>query len=452
MDLWRQAFRRPRITGSRGMAHRPSSHAPGRADLTTAILAAVVTLAAATAAAQRDPPDDAFVEALSEFRIAVEGSYGDEGPHIVAALDRMTAALARAAPQRRTTPFRPTDEPLLPLSAYAAGYAQLARGEHEAAVRELRRAAAVDPLIRDPAAGSATLNQAASALRQQQPARARSILEASGALNDSSEAHRVLGLAYWLDSRDDESILHLEAAVHRNPRNERARVALARVLSDAGRHSEAERVLLETLDVLPGSAHARWWLGSVYERLNRVFDARREIEHAVTHAVAGHAVLHAAVGRLAARASDIAGASAAFARAVEASPNDPALRKSLAGYLLQQDRTSEALTELTAALQIDPDDAIAHAAVGEIHLNAGRHDEAVTNLRRALVLSPAHTEARFALATALMRLGQREEAEREFARVADEQRQALAERRRTMSSDVRQEESILRGNERTPKQ
>src|SRR5690606_895182 len=36
----------------------------------------------------------AFSEALSEFAAAVEGTFGDEGPRVQPALDRMTAALA----------------------------------------------------------------------------------------------------------------------------------------------------------------------------------------------------------------------------------------------------------------------------------------------------------------------------------------------------------------------
>ena len=146
-------------------------------------------------------------------------------------------------------------------------------------------------------------------------------------------------------------------------------------------------------------------------------------------------------------AADIPGAITAFARSVTASPNDPIVHKSFAGALLQQDRTDEAFVELVAALLIDPVDADAHASIGQIHLNAGRYDEAVTALGRAVELSANDTEARYALATALMRLGNTQRAAREFERVEQEQRQMLADRRRTISLDVLREEAALRAAE-----
>ena len=164
-------------------------------------------------------------------------------------------------------------------------------------------------------------------------------------------------------------------------------------------------------------------------------------------AVAGRSRLYASIGRLAADAADVPGAIEAFARAVSASPNDPAMHKYLAGALLQQDRADEAFVELVAALLIDPLDADAHAGIGQIHLNAGRYDEAVTALRRAVELSADHTEARYALATALMRSGNTEEAARELERVEQAQRQMLANRRRGLALDVLKEEAALRAAE-----
>ena len=69
-----------------------------------------------------------------------------------------------------------------------------------------------------------------------------------------------------------------EFAIQKNPANERARLALARVLSAAGHEADAERALRELLQVLPDSALARVWLGQLYEAANRFADARREFE------------------------------------------------------------------------------------------------------------------------------------------------------------------------------
>jgi tetratricopeptide (TPR) repeat protein len=316
-------------------------------------------------------------------------------------------------------PDRAAETPVLAPAAYANGYTRLAHGEYKEAIAEFREAAARDPMVADPA----------------------------GAREDSSETHRRLGLTYWMDAQDDKSIEHLEIAIRRNPLDERSRVALARVLSSAGRDSDAERALQETTQVLPGSVLAHWWLGRGYERVNRFLDARREYEIAASGTVAGRSWLYASIGRLARDAADFPAAAEAFAHWVAASPNDPMVHKQLAGVFLRQDRADEAFAELVATLLVDPLDAGAHAGIGQLHLNAGRYDEARTALARAVQLSPSYTEARYALATALTRLGNTQEAAREFERVEQEQRQRLADRRRTISIDVLKEEEALRAVE-----
>jgi tetratricopeptide (TPR) repeat protein len=337
--------------------------------------------------------------------------------------------------------------PLLPPAAYGQAFRHLSRGDYDTAIAEFRRAAAVDPLVADPAAGTELMMRAVGALRQGRLSEAQSLLEQSGPPGNSSEAHRVLGLVYWTASEYDKAIASLTAAVRLSPRDERARLALARVLSAAGRDAEAERALEGTLRALPDSVLARWWLALAHQRVNRLVDARQQIERVVNAALSGESQLHAAIGRLALNAADAPGAIAAFTRAVRATPNDPAMHRSLAGALLQQDRTGEAFAEFVAALLIDPQDAAAHAGIGRIHLDAGREADAADALRRATNLAPEDSEARYALASALERLGRTEDAAQHFARVAEAQRQMLADRRRALSADVLQEEAALRVTE-----
>jgi tetratricopeptide (TPR) repeat protein len=358
-----------------------------------------------------------------------------------AAYVRLLTAGAKATPVTLQPAGDPLGDIVLPPAAYTRAYAHLARGDYAEAIAEFQKAAATDPLVTDPARRSDSMRRAAGALKQGRPAEARGLIQSAGLLPASAEAHRVLGLVEWADRQYDASIEHLETAARINPRDERSRLALARVLSDAGRDADAVHVLEQTIRAFPESPLAHWSLGSQYERLNRLADARREYETAAEHAPARRDRLDAAIGRLAAGAADLAGAGAAFDRAVAADLNDPAIHKAMAGVLLQQDRSEQALVELLAALLLDPADAGAHMGVGQIYLNAGRHADAVGPLRRALELSPADTAARYALATSLMRLGRAQEAAREFERVEQEQRQAVAERRRAIDADVRREES-----------
>ena len=371
------------------------------------------------------------------------------------ALHATYAGLVKITPGRKSAPFMrfaliqtsPGRPPVLPPAEYRQAYRYIVRREYERAVVELRKAADVDPLVADPASGSALMIRAIGALRQGRLAEAGSLIQQSGQLADSSEAHRVLGLVYWADSEYDKSIAELTAAIHRSPRNERARLALARVLGSAGRDDDAERALEETIRVLPDCTLAHWWLALAHEKVNRFAEARQEVELVAAAAVAGESQLHASVGRFAGAGADLPGAVDAFTRAVTANPNDPAMHKFLAAALVQQDRTSEAFAEFVAALLIDPQDAEAHSAIGQIHLNADRNDAALGALRRALDLAPDNIDARYALATGLERLGRTEEAGQHFARVALAQRQMLADRRRTMSLGVLKEEAALRTSE-----
>jgi tetratricopeptide (TPR) repeat protein len=501
----------------------------------SALLAAIL-LVPSVARTQVASVSADWVEGLSELTVAIEGTYGDEGARIIAALDKLAAAPKpsdplkqlesgiRLEPQRadlhllrglileasgkspeadaefrqawRLSPSNPvtayhvfrraakngdaqemqrareslaaayrtllqdksrtkaspfsdvnvvragaTDSPVLPPVAYAPGYDLIARGEYGDAIAVFRKAAETDPLITDPALRSPAVMQSITAVRQGRLADARSRLETAAALPDSAEAHRLLGLIYWANAQDDKSIEQLRMAIRLNPRDERARLALASVLSSSGRDADAERTLQETIQVWPGSALAHWWLGSIYDRTNRLADAHREFTLAAPRAIAGRAQFFTKIGQLATTAANIHGAVDAFERAVSANLNDPEAHKRLAGALMLQDLTDEVVVELVAALLIDPRDAGAYTGIGQVHVNAGRYDEAVPPLRRALELSPDYPDARYALATALMRLGKTEEATRELERVERAQRQMLEERRRTMAREVLEEEA-----------
>lgn len=375
-----------------------------------AACACAALLASPQAAAAQQP---VFSAALAEFTAAIDGVQGDEGARIGPALDTMARALAAwEVSGASLEPLRDrAREIVLAPAAYARGYGHVARGEYREAIAEFRRVAATDPLVVEPASR----------------------------FPSSSEAHRVLGLTYWARAQDAKAIEELRSAIRLASRDERSRIALARVLASSGRDAEAERLLLETVELLPDSTLAHWWLGWGYERLNRFADARRAYERAAAGVVAGRSQVYAMLGRLASSAADVEGSIAAFRRAVDVNPDDPILHEYLAGALLQQGRADEALAEFDAALRIDSKHARAHAGVGRIHLDAGRYEEAVTALRRAVDLLPNDVDARYALATALMRMGKTREAAGEFERVAEAQRQALAERRRTMKLEVEKE-------------
>jgi tetratricopeptide (TPR) repeat protein len=338
------------------------------------------------------------------------------------------------------------DTPILPLDAYASGYALIAQGDYDAAIAALRNAVATDPLVVDPAGLDASFRQAVLALRAGRLTEARARIEGSS-VRDSPESQRVLGLIRWAESDHDPAGRHLEQAARAAPHDERSQLALARVLGSAGREADARRVLQDIVGLFPDSAVAHWSLARSYERDGLFEEAWRAYQRVAPGVLGGRSTLLQGIGRLGAGAADMAAATDAFSAAVASDVNDPAAHMHLAAALLQQDRPEEALAEFVAAALIDPRHPRAHLGVGEIHLNAGRHEEAVRALRQALALAPALTEARYALATALTRLGHSAEATLEFERVAQEQRRALEDRRRRLALDVLKEEAALRASE-----
>jgi len=366
----------------------------------------------------------------------------DAYPKLLQAKPRKTGSLpfTRLAP----LPGVAAGPPILPPAAYSQAFRDLAQGHYEHAIDEFRKAVAGDPLIADSAAGSGLMARAFGALRQGRVTEARALLEESGPPRDSSEAHRVLGLVYWAQADYDRSIASLTTAVSLSPRDERARLALARALNAAGRDADAESALHETVRLLPDSVLAHWWLTLAYEQMHRPAEARQEVEQVAAAASFGESQLHAAIGRFALGDADGPAAIKAFARAVRANPNDPAMHRLLATTLMQQDRADEAVAEFVAALLIDPLDAAAHAGIGRIRLQTGRDADAVDALRRATDLAPTDSEARYALANALERLGRSKEAAEHFARVEQAQRQALADQRRELSAAVLKQEATLR--------
>src|SRR5205823_2947274 len=152
------------------------------------------------------------------------------------------------------TAFVPDDLTKTPMVVpwwYAGAYAQIKRAEYAAAVEAMRAAAARDPLLAKPAAPAVIAG--AKALRAGQVVRAIDDFTAAVRDGGGSEAHRMLGVAYWLSAEHERSIDQLEQAVRLSPMDERARLMLARVLEESGDAERAERLLVETVAKIPSS-------------------------------------------------------------------------------------------------------------------------------------------------------------------------------------------------------
>jgi tetratricopeptide (TPR) repeat protein len=175
--------------------------------------------------------------------------------------------------------------------------------------------------------------------------------------------------------------------------------------------------------------------GQRNEADNRIAEARREYEAALTGVLAGRAAIFIGLGRLAQVDGDGTAAIDALEQAVRLTPNDPLAHRELADAYASHLQPDEAMAELMAALLIAPRDAMAHAAIGGLYLDIGRAADAVAALTRALALMPARYQARYTLARALDQLGRTEDAARERALFEKARLDGLAQRKRIMAAE-----------------
>lgn len=348
-------------------------------------------------------------------------------------VDRIAAGAYAAEPEPFiNVAFMPDDLTRTPMFVpwwYADAYAHLKRAECAAALEAMRAAAAQDPLLATPAQPAVLAG--AEALRAGQATRAIDAFTAAVRDAGSSEAHRMLGVAYWLSGELERSIEHLEQAVRLSPKDERARLMLARVLEEKGDTGRAERMLVETAAAIPSSARAHFRLGRLYGAANRTEDAVHEYEAAIGVGVfTGEAPLLLDIGALYHRELDARRAETAFARAVALRPNDAVAHRERGRALLDLERPEAALVELAAALLVDPKDYDSYVTLGQIHLDGGRYAQAVPLLTRAIAIEPDEPSAYYVLATALVRSGRGDEAALHLQTFARLQALALDKRRR----------------------
>jgi len=396
---------------------------------------------AAFDAAHRLDPNDPVATYLLAAQMADEGRSDAVAP--LAALLMTASERGGALPPSPFPRFTLIDDlsakwPIFSPPGYADGFTSMAAGRFREALERFRAAAAQDPLVVDEAVRAPRVQAGIAALRQRRGPEAISQLEAAAAgLANSSEAHRVLGIAYRATGRLPESIAQFEAAGRLAPRVQRARLALGTTLMEAGRLDEAERVLRDTVDALPESGDARWALAELYERLDRGADAIATLETALPLTVmAGRSHLYWRIAQLAhAYRRDSPRVISMVSSRTWLLLNEAHAHKDLGMADYRAGRMDEALTELVMAALLGLEDAEMLGAVGHIHLAAGRLDAAETATRRAVALDATLPQARYVLGTALRRLGRLEESTEQLTVFQQLQKAAFDDQVRTFEID-----------------
>ncbi len=343
------------------------------------------------------------------------------------AYEQFTANVARSAPssqQPSSAPFTdlrlfhetPGVEPFFPPALYADGFSELQRGNYEQAIDHFRRSAMRDPLVAATGLESGALTRAAAAFRDGSLDAANQHLSVATELAPNrAEPHRIRGLIQLANRQPEAATQALNTAITLDPRDERARLALAEALVESDKLMSAREALQEILKMYPASGRARYKLGLVYQRQGLYADASRELTAAAAlKPLLGLNSLYQTIGALARGQQQYDAAIAAFSQRVDLIPNDAEAHHELGEMYFRQGRQTEALAEFTATVMLDPTRADAHVSIGQVHLRGGNYAQAAAAARRAVALDGAHKEARYVLATSLVRMGNVDEGTREL--------------------------------------
>jgi tetratricopeptide (TPR) repeat protein len=306
--------------------------------------------------------------------------------------------------------------PIFPPAPYVAAFELLMKGRFEEGIAATRKALSSDSLLRPLGDDDPQLQAGAALRRGDVPAALKQLGAAIAADAARAEAHRLLGIASYLDEQLEQSVAAYSAAIRLEPTNERARLGLSDVLLDLKRFGEAEALLRETARLLPHGVQAQYRLGRLLQARGQYDEALAALAQVTPFTpLAGQDPLFEIVALLYANQADFEKANAALRRQLSVNPNNADAHRRLGDGYVRLGRPAEALTEYLAALLVDRRSVLSHVGIAQLQLREGRPAEAVRAARTALALDPVHKEARYALAMSLMRLAQTEEARLELA-------------------------------------
>jgi choline-sulfatase len=210
---------------------------------------------------------------------------------------------------------------------------------------------------------------------------------------------------------------------------EAGRLALARLLSETGRPTEAIELLGEA-----GSASAKAGLAEAFLASDRYEEARALLEEAVRIDPDNTRAL-ALLGPIYGRAGELPLAAKTLERAVALGETSAEIRRNLALVYMQEGRIPRAVAELQKASEDSPSDAAVWFTLGNAYLRSRNGDRAAQAFESALALRPDWPEATFNLALAYQGAGQSMKAAEAYRRFlsnvgsADPEKRAEAERR-----------------------
>ncbi|TPW18820.1 MAG: TPR repeat-containing protein, partial [Elusimicrobia bacterium] len=212
---------------------------------------------------------------------------------------------------------------------------------------------------------------------------AADVLAQSASLKD--EAALNLRLSYYLTqaNRLKEAVAVLEAGHKKWPNNDEISYFLALGYDDLKQLDKAVVLLKDVLKSKPDFRDARFQLGALYEKNNRIEDAEREFRALIEQRPNDASALNYLGYSLTDRGLKLPEAEGLIRRAVAADPGNGAYRDSLGWSHYKQGRYLEARAELLAAAKALPTDGTVWDHVGDVYQVFGDTGAAWTAWRKA---------------------------------------------------------------------
>ena len=283
-------------------------------------------------------------------------------------------------------------------------------------------------------------------LRQGKAEEALPLLQQAWQRNPDSLSQRAsLAAALQELGRLSEAEAHYRVILQVNPQHSLTLCNLGAILAQTQRLEEAIACLTQATQVEPNDAALWCNLGATLRKANRLHPARECQERAL--GLNPHlAQAHLNLGNVLYAQGDLQGALQAYQRAAEQDnveakvqvgqalhqagqplpaekifravlqhlPQHPRARTALAELLLEQRRTSEALTEATQPVQSHPELPEGHHVLGNVQSSLGQLDAAMSSYEKALKLQPDRVSARYNRAKTILAQGRIQEAQEEF--------------------------------------
>jgi len=176
---------------------------------------------------------------------------------------------------------------------------------------------------------------------------------------------------------------------------------------------DAQKALLQALDLQPGDVSAQYTLGITAFSLGNFCMAEQQFR-SVLSKVPTHAEACVSLGVVFLSTSRRAEAEEQFRQALKIDANLVAAHYYLAQIHRQTGKPAEARKELEEAIRLDPREARSYADLAGLQITEGRLDAASENLSAALGLDSKSAKAHYQLGILLRKQGKLRQAQQEF--------------------------------------